>query len=153
MAEAKKPCADFVALAAQHSSCPSRMKGGDLGFFHREGAMVEPFAAAAFALKTGEITDIVETRFGYHIIKVTDKKVAVVVPLERALETIREQLKAKKIGELKQRHFRADGTKRTGGTRLAQPWIAGILYWCAGRCGCVVVTCMRAVIHTPVSRA
>ncbi len=104
LAEARKPGADFAALAVQHSSCPSRTKGGDLGFFPREGAMVEPFAAAAFALKTGEITDIVETRFGYHIIKVTEKKAAVVVPLERASETIREQLKAEKIGNLKQRH-------------------------------------------------
>jgi len=104
LAEARKPGADFAALAAQHSSCPSRKKGGDLGFFPREGVMVEPFAAAAFALKTGEITDIVETRFGYHIIKVTDKKAAVVVPLERASETIREQLKADMIGNLKQRH-------------------------------------------------
>ena len=66
--------------------------------------MLEPFAAAAFALKTGEISDIVETRFGYHIIKVTDKKAAVVVPLERASETIREHLRAEKIGGLKQRH-------------------------------------------------
>ena len=121
MAEAKKPGADFVALAVQHSSCPSRTKGGDLGFFPREGAMVEPFAAAAFALKTGEISDIVETRFGYHIIKVTDKKAAVVVPLERASETIREQLNAEKIGDLKQRHVRGDGTNHRGGTRLAQP--------------------------------
>ena len=66
--------------------------------------MVEPFAAAAFALKTGKISDIVETRFGYHIIKVTDKKAAAVVPLERASETIREQRKKEKIGDLKQRH-------------------------------------------------
>ncbi len=104
LAEARKPGADFAALAAQHSTGPSRTKGGDLGFFPRQGAVVEPFAAAAFALKTGEISEIVETRFGYHIIKVTDKKAAVVVPLERASETTREELKAEKIGDLKQRH-------------------------------------------------
>ena len=104
LAELKKPGADFVALAAEHSTCPTAKKGGDLGFFPRKKKMVEPFAAAAFALETGEISDIVETRFGYHIIKVTDRKAAVVVPLEQATETIREQLKAKKIGDLKQRH-------------------------------------------------
>ncbi len=104
LVEARKPDADFAALAAEHSTCPSRSKGGDLGFFPRKGAMVEPFAAAAFALKTSEISDVVETRFGYHIIKVTDKKEAVVVPLEDTSDAIREQLKATKIGELKQSH-------------------------------------------------
>lgn len=103
LAEARKPGADFAALAGQHSTGPSRTNGGDLGFFPREGALVEPFAAAAFALKKGEISDIVETRFGYHIIKVTDKKAAVVVPLKRASETIREQLRTEKIGDLKRR--------------------------------------------------
>ena len=105
LAEAKKPGADFAALATENSTCPSRTKGGDLGSFPRNGAMVEPFAAAAFALKTGEISDIVETRFGYHIIKVTDRTEAVVIPLEQASETIREQLKAEKMGDLKQSHL------------------------------------------------
>lgn len=104
LAEAKIPGADFGALAAEHSSCPSRAKGGDLGFFPREGAMVEPFAAAAFALKTGEVSDIVETQFGYHIISVTEKKGAVAVPFVQASGAIREQLEAEKLGGLRQRH-------------------------------------------------
>ena len=61
---------DFAELAATYSDCPSAEQGGDLGFFGR-GRMVAPFDQAAFALTPNKISGVVETQFGYHIIKRT----------------------------------------------------------------------------------
>ena len=63
----------FEDAAKKYSLCPSREEGGDLGFFPR-GVMAGPFEKAAFSLPIGEISQPVETRFGWHLIKVVDKK-------------------------------------------------------------------------------
>jgi parvulin-like peptidyl-prolyl isomerase len=62
---------DFAKLATEKSICPSRKKGGDLGWFGH-GMMVRPFEQAAFALQKGQLSEVVKTEFGYHIIKRLD---------------------------------------------------------------------------------
>ena len=80
---------DFAALARQSSEDPgSAAKGGDLGVFGR-GAMVPPFDQAAFSLKPGEVSNIVETQFGFHIIKVTEKQ----APQKVEFGAIKDRLK------------------------------------------------------------
>jgi peptidyl-prolyl cis-trans isomerase C len=89
--------ADFAALAKANSTCPSSQQGGDLGYFGK-GQMVPAFEKTAFALKPGEISDVVETQFGYHIIKLTEKKAAEKVEFKEARSRIEEYLKNQKVG-------------------------------------------------------
>jgi peptidyl-prolyl cis-trans isomerase C len=63
----------FEKLAKKHSSCPSGKKGGDLGYFTR-GRMVKEFEDAAFSMEIGQVSAPIKTQFGYHLIKVTDKR-------------------------------------------------------------------------------
>ncbi|MBN2122751.1 MAG: peptidylprolyl isomerase [Deltaproteobacteria bacterium] len=89
---------DFETLAKENSQCPSSAKGGDLGFFGR-GQMVKPFEDAAFALAPGETSDIIETKFGYHIVRVIEKTPAGTMGFEEAKPPLRKVLKEKKVVE------------------------------------------------------
>lgn len=88
---------DLGKLAGEFSDDPaSKKKGGDLGFFPR-GKMVPEFDAAAFALKPGDLSEIIETSFGYHIIRVEERKEAAFEPFEK----IKDKVKEKAVAELK----------------------------------------------------
>ncbi|PRX24217.1 parvulin-like peptidyl-prolyl isomerase [Orenia metallireducens] len=89
---------DFAKLAKEYSEGPSSSRGGNLGSFTR-GRMVKPFEEAAFSMEVGEISDLVKTEFGYHIIKVTDKKEATGKEFEEKKEEIKEKLVAQKEKE------------------------------------------------------
>jgi peptidyl-prolyl cis-trans isomerase C len=68
-----KQGASFESLAREHSTCPSRTSGGDLGWFG-PGKMVPAFESAVKRLGVGSLSDVVSTSFGYHVIKVTGKR-------------------------------------------------------------------------------
>jgi len=81
---------DFGEAAKKYSDCPSKDKGGDIGPFPYKFVVVEPFAKAAFALKKGDISDIVVTDFGFHLIKVTDRSQTETTTYDSVKDSIRE---------------------------------------------------------------
>jgi len=87
---------DFAALAKAFSEGPSSDHGGDLGFFDRK-KMVKPFSDAAFALEPGQTSDIVLTRFGYHLIKVIDKKPKTSYEFDNIKQELIEMLRSRKV--------------------------------------------------------
>jgi len=91
---------DFATLARKYSDDPgSAAKGGELGYFQR-GVMVGPFEEAAFALQPGEVSGIVETPFGFHIIKCEGRIEAGVKPLAEVAEEVKAGLKGEKAWQL-----------------------------------------------------
>ncbi len=91
---------DFGALAKEVSDCPSSKQNGDLNYFRRGQGMVKPFEDAAFSMKKDEVSAIVETEFGYHLIKVTDKK----PETKEEYDTIKDRL----IGFMEQRKMQEE---------------------------------------------
>jgi peptidyl-prolyl cis-trans isomerase C len=87
---------DFATLATALSEGPSKAKGGDLGYFSR-GRMVKSFEEAAFALRPNEVSDIVETKFGYHLIKVIEKRPETTTAFEDAKDKLGQYLKQQKV--------------------------------------------------------
>ena len=96
LAKVKAPGADFAKLANQYTEEEvGKTRGGDLDFFGR-GRMAKEFEDPAFALKPGEISDVVKSPFGYHIIKVTDRRDASTRPLEEVRSQIEDQIKSER---------------------------------------------------------
>ena len=105
---------DFAELAKKHSTGPSGPQGGDLGYFG-QGQMVPEFSKAAFALKVGEVSQPVKTQFGWHIIKVEDRRDSSLPPFEELKPRIVEHL-----ARLKGREITAS-IKKTSKIEYANP--------------------------------
>jgi parvulin-like peptidyl-prolyl isomerase len=89
---------DFADEAAAHSMCPSGKEGGSLGWFSR-GMMVPEFDEAVFAMKDGDVSDVIETQFGYHIIYKTDHEDAREADFDDVREKIRDFIRHARRGE------------------------------------------------------
>jgi peptidyl-prolyl cis-trans isomerase C len=118
----------FSRYAKEYSVCPSKKDGGDLNYFPRAGAMVEPFAKAAFAVKPFQMTDVVVTEFGYHMILVTARKQGTPKKFEDVKEDVRSlyamRLREAVIAKMKETAqvsmtAPGGGTLPTGGTAPA----------------------------------
>lgn len=118
--EAKQKDADFAELARKYSQDPEAAKGGDLGYFTRD-RMLPAIADAAFALEAGEISDLVRTPYGFHIIKVEDVRPERTIPLEEVRPEIELTLKKEKTRDIAYKEARnfADAVFAQGDIRKA----------------------------------
>jgi len=109
-AEARRPGVDFAELAKARSEGASAADGGDLGFFRR-GVMVPAFEKVAFSMKEGEVSEPVRTQFGWHVLKVEERRAVDVAPFEQVKAELESRLKLQKtekfveqyVQELRQR--------------------------------------------------
>ena len=99
LAQLRKSPNDFAKLAKENSQDPgSAERGGDLDFFGK-GMMVKPFEEAAYALKEGEISDVVQSDFGFHIIRLTALKSATTRPLSEVKANITDEIRRQQVGK------------------------------------------------------
>jgi peptidyl-prolyl cis-trans isomerase C len=124
LAELRAHPEKFADLAkAKSTDTTSAQRGGDLGMFG-QGRMVPEFERVAFALKPGEISDIVKTQYGYHIITVAERKEGEAKPFEQVKEQIRAMLRNKGLQEQVQGHF--DTLKKDAGMKIDDEALARI---------------------------
>jgi len=95
---------DFAELASEYSEDSTRVDGGDVGFFRR-GQMMLAFEKAAFSLQPGEISDIVETTYGLHIIKLEERKEVRLLPLDEIRETLRDHIRDENMEKAVQQEY------------------------------------------------
>ena len=114
---------NFEQLASKYSIDAAKAKGGDLGWFGK-GSMIPEFEKVAFGMKEGEISGIVKTQFGYHIIKLTGKRPAGIPPFAE----VKEQLKAKLLPEKQQEVFQKlkDELKKSAKYSIKEDVLKGI---------------------------
>jgi len=111
LAQVKKAPDTFAEVARKNSQDPgSAPNGGDLDFFAR-GSMVKPFEDAAFAMKKGDVSDVVESEFGYHVIKLTDIK----APKQRSFDEMKPELEAELKKQQAQKKFSETAETFTNG--------------------------------------
>ena len=111
--------ADFAELAKQHSQDESAAQGGDMGFVGK-GQLVPALDTALFALETGEVSEVLESAFGLHLLKAVEKQEAGVRELEEAREEIVEALKNERGAAMAARAAEADRERALDGTPLAE---------------------------------
>jgi peptidyl-prolyl cis-trans isomerase C len=94
---------DFAEAAKKFSQCPTAVHGGDLGFIPRKGVPDDGFAKAAFALQPGQVSEVVQTDYGYHLIKVTERKPGQPQEFDKIKEQVRqvyaEEMAVRLVGE------------------------------------------------------
>jgi peptidyl-prolyl cis-trans isomerase C len=124
LAELRERPERFAELASEKSTdATSAKRGGDLGMFG-QGRMVVEFERAAFSLQPGELSDVVKTQYGYHVIMVTERKEGERKPFEQVKEQIRATLRNQGLQSQVEGHFAA--LKREAGLEIDEKVLAGI---------------------------
>jgi parvulin-like peptidyl-prolyl isomerase len=114
---------DFKKLASEFSQGPSASKGGELGYFSK-GRMVKPFEETAFSLKVGEISKPVKTKFGYHIIQVTERKKEKVIPFKDIKDRWIQYLTDRKVNEKVQSLLQ--GLRKKGDVKIVESLVGAV---------------------------